>query len=71
MNIDAEDNENPIIYGIENLMLKECFIEKPIFRLKHFTRLILVNQDLTEKLMQSDINRHKTYLSGKMGWSEW
>lgn len=55
MDIDAEDSEHPIIYGIENLMLKECFFEKPIFRLKHFTRLILVNQDLQEKLTQSDI----------------
>ncbi|GGF21387.1 Imm43 family immunity protein [Flavobacterium limi] len=55
--IDADivEDTTPVIYAIENLVLKKCFYDKPIFRLKHFTRLILVNQDLKEKLIQSDI----------------
>lgn len=55
MDVEIEENADPIIYAIENLVLKDFFCDKPLFRIKHFTRLILLYQDLKEKLIQSGV----------------
>lgn len=55
MDSDLEDDNITIIYSVEKLVLKKYSSEKLIFRLKHFTRVILITENLKEKLIQLDI----------------
>lgn len=50
MRADIEEGKKPIIYRITNLVLKDCFFDKPILRLAYFTRVILIHENWKAKL---------------------
>lgn len=54
MDIDQEEDEPMVIYSIEKLKLKECILDQPILRLASFTRVVLADETIKNKITQAD-----------------